>query len=291
MGNDWGQFPCCGGLSGLTVTGHTIDCVLKRDARIAGLQAELASALADVQKLQGELDAARGELRLPPRNWNPLPVGMPSIAEQAAARGEPVPVGKTLAELRAAGYAVREMPSFGVLVAADDSPTGYTLVVPREALQALIFEDAAQGAHRTTRALDAITVSGCADDGGEAFYGWTPVTARWVRAHELGMWVRPWIPNWAIVHHFEGPADVIRNVVWAAIPADAPTVEDFEEESARRVAIGLAPLEEWRRPDGNHWRAAMRTWSTGFALAMPSDDPPTTSGEPAAEPDPEKVPG
>lgn len=63
---------------------------------------------------------------------DPLPEGQVPIAEQAAKRGEPVPVGLTIKQLREAGYDViaGKFPDDAVFKAHDLSPTGYAIVFP-----------------------------------------------------------------------------------------------------------------------------------------------------------------
>jgi hypothetical protein len=69
--------------------------------------------------------------------WN-MPNVTP-IRDQAAARGEPVPVGKTTAEIRSMGYEVRDdVAEFAVLVEELESPTGYVVAVRLEDLDRLL---------------------------------------------------------------------------------------------------------------------------------------------------------
>lgn len=64
----------------------------------------------------------------------PLRAGITPVREQAASRGEPVPVGKTANELRDFGYQLDDdVPGHAVLMEVAESPTGYAWVL--EAMQ------------------------------------------------------------------------------------------------------------------------------------------------------------
>lgn len=60
----------------------------------------------------------------------PLPLGAVSVLEQAQARGEPNPVGLTVAQLRALGYDLKgldDAPPDAVYRADERSPTGFAV--------------------------------------------------------------------------------------------------------------------------------------------------------------------
>jgi hypothetical protein len=59
---------------------------------------------------------------------HPLKPGRRSMRDQAHDRGEPVPVGRTVAQLRIMGYDTDpDWPDDGALFEDENSPTGYAI--------------------------------------------------------------------------------------------------------------------------------------------------------------------
>lgn len=58
----------------------------------------------------------------------PLREGRRPLSEQAKERGEPMPVGKSIAWLREAGWDCDDdWPDYGCIVESAESPTGYAV--------------------------------------------------------------------------------------------------------------------------------------------------------------------
>lgn len=183
--------------------------------------------------------------------WNTDPTVTP-IRDQAAARGEPIPVGKTVEELLALGYDVRrDSPLFAVLIGDATSPTGAYLAVPLAKFQEIL--DAGRGD------LDEEVTLRVNEAGAEMFGRDAIMTASWIRKMSVLM-VSPIVPGWATVRTLDVKDGYVVGVMWDRIQAQAPTDLDFEEESARRVAVGLPPLEDWRRPDKHEFKIATHIW-------------------------------
>jgi hypothetical protein len=185
------------------------------------------------------------------KTWNVDPTVTP-IRDQAAARGEPMPFGKTAAELLAMGYDVRaDAPPFAILFEAASSPTGAFMAVPLAKFQEVLDAGRAE--------LDEeLTVRG--NEVGEETFGRDAImTASWIRKMNL-MLINPIVPGWATVRTLDVEKDCVVSLMWDRIPAQAPTDLDFEEETARRVTLGLKPLEDWRRPNKHEFRIATHLW-------------------------------
>lgn len=245
------------------------------------------------EALMRERDEARAQLAAisakaaPPRpkKWH-MPKG-PSIRDQAAARGEPVPVGKKKVELVAMGYDVDEsVADFAVLLPSPDSPTGHIMAIHKDDFDRL-YDEA-----RGLRVLEILLWETTEKEelGAERI-----VTARWLRQHKLGSMNR-WVPNWATIRsrtHDEN--GFMTGVFWDRVPAIAPTIRDWEDERDRRAAAGLPELEPWRCPSRirgfvSRMKDDFRefsTWYSEIAIAtgdVDADAPDPPAGDPPKEP-------